>query len=433
MTDGVHQRTIARPVSFRGKGLHTGAESIVTFCPAPENTGVRFKRTDLPDCPEIPATIAHVIPTDIYRRTTIGNAQGVRVYTVEHLLATFLGLGIDNIVVEVNRSEPPFADGSALPFVETLLEAGIVEQTAARRYYVIDKPIVFAENGIEITALPSEQLIISFFADFANPLIGSQAVNFVIERDTFHHEIAPARTFCFLHEVEELQQQGLIRGGSLKSAVVIGETTILNERLRFDDEIVRHKVLDILGDLYLLGCPIKGHILASKSGHAANINFVKFLRKDATRIMNTTNRPPVFDINKILECLPHRFPFLMVDRIIELEEGKRIVGIKNVTINEPFFQGHFPQRPIMPGVLIIEAMAQVGAVVVLGTPENRGKIAYLMGVDKAKFRKPVEPGDQLRIEIEIVSARKSAGKVAAKAFVGETLVAQAGITFAIGK
>lgn len=431
MTDTIRQRTIARRVSFQGKGLHTGAESIVTFCPAPENSGVRFKRADLPECPEIPATIEYVVPTEIYRRTTIGNAHGVRIYTVEHLLATFLGLGIDNIVVEVNSSEPPFADGSALPFVETLLDAGIVEQRAARRYYVVDKPIVYSENGIEITALPSEQLIISFFVDFAHPIIGTQTANFIIEPETFHQQIAPARTFCFLHEVEELQQKGLIRGGSLKSAVVIGETTILNERLRFEDEIVRHKVVDILGDLYLLGCPIKGHIMASRSGHAANINFVKFLRKDATGIMNAANRKPVFDINKIHEYLPHRFPFLLVDRIVEMEQGKRVVGIKNVTINEPFFQGHFPQRPIMPGVLIIEAMAQVGAVMVLSTSENRGKLAYLIGVDKAKFRKPVEPGDQLRIEIEIISQRKSAGKVDGKAFVGDTLVAQAEIMFAL--
>jgi UDP-3-O-[3-hydroxymyristoyl] N-acetylglucosamine deacetylase/3-hydroxyacyl-[acyl-carrier-protein] dehydratase len=420
MTEAARQRTIARPVSFCGKGLHTGAESIITFCPAPHNTGIRFKRTDLPGCPEIPATIDHVVPTEIYRRTTIGNAHGVRIHTVEHLLATFLGLGIDNVLVEINSSEPPFGDGSALPFVETLLQVGIVEQPAARRYYVVDKPMVYSENGIEITALPSEQLIISFFVEFANPLIGIQTANFIVEPETFHHQIAPARTFCFLHEVEELQRKGLIRGGSLKSAVVIGETTILNEHLRFQDEIVRHKVVDILGDLYLLGCPIKGHILASKSGHAANINFVKFLRKETTGIMSPTNRPSVFDITKILQCLPHRFPFLLVDRIVEMEEGKRIVG-------------HFPQRPIMPGVLVIEAMAQVGAVMVLSTAENRGKLAYLVGVDKAKFRKPVEPGDQLRIEIEILSQRKSAGKVDGKAFVGETLVAEAEIMFALGK
>ncbi len=430
-----HQRTIAKAVSYSGRGLHTGEETTVRFVPAPANAGVRFRRVDLPDSPEILAEISQVVDTTSEsRRTTIG-ANGVRVTTVEHLLAAVHGLEIDNLVIEIDGGEPGELDGSSLQVAGMLRDAGIVEQRDAERAYLtIDRPIAFANWGTEIVAIPYDGFRLSFTIDYKNPLIGSQFATFDISEDTFLREIAGARTFALLSEVDAPKEHGLIKGGSLENAVVVGDGEVLSrEPLRFADEFVRHKILDLLGDLFLLGMPIRGHVISVKSGHASNVEFVRRVRQFAEEAKGPTlklrTRRPVqstLDIDAIQRIMPHRYPFLLVDRILDLEENKRVVGIKNVTVNEPFFMGHFPGHPIMPAVLILEAMAQVGGVLLLSTVDNpEGKLVYFIGIDDAKFRKPVLPGDQIRFELELLKLKGQFCKMAGKAFVDGALVAEA--------
>jgi UDP-3-O-[3-hydroxymyristoyl] N-acetylglucosamine deacetylase/3-hydroxyacyl-[acyl-carrier-protein] dehydratase len=275
------QQTLARETSISGRSLHTGEKCTITFFPAEEDSGIRFRRNDVPGKPEIPADVQNVVAADILRRTTIGNEAGVRIHTVEHILATLLGLGIDNARVELNRSEPPFVDGSARPYVEALQKAGVRAQSKPKRYHRLEKAIALRANGVEISAVPANELRVTFFVDFPGTIVGKQTAHFTITEETFSREIAPARTFCFLSEIEELQRQGLIKGGSISQAVVIGEKGILNSKLRFADEIVRHKILDLLGDLCLLGAALKAHVIAHKSGHLANVAFVQKLRKEA--------------------------------------------------------------------------------------------------------------------------------------------------------
>ncbi|MCX7918158.1 MAG: UDP-3-O-acyl-N-acetylglucosamine deacetylase [bacterium] len=432
------QRTIRQSVVYSGIGLHTGNETTVTFHPAPENYGVRFVRTDLDHAPEIPCDIDHVI--DITRGTTLGT-DSVKVHTVEHILAAVAGLSIDNLRIEVNANEPPVGDGSSIPFVEKLLEVGIVEQSAPKRYFQLKEPLWLTfSDDVYLVMLPADELKITYTVSYQHPLLKSQFASFVINNGIFTTEIAPARTFCFLHEVEALRQQGLIKGGNLNNAVVIGEDTILNDSLRFENEFVRHKILDLIGDLYLLGQPIKGHVIVVKSGHASNVKLVQRLRQLAKRqaagitIKPTPISRPVvapLDISRIQQILPHRYPFLLVDRILELEEDKRAVGIKNVTANEHFFVGHFPGHPVMPGVLLIEAMAQVAGVLMLSKSNNEGKLAYILGIDNAKFRKTVVPGDQLRFEVEVKRLKERTGKVQTYAFVEDKIVAEAELTFSL--
>ncbi|MFN0150749.1 MAG: bifunctional UDP-3-O-[3-hydroxymyristoyl] N-acetylglucosamine deacetylase/3-hydroxyacyl-ACP dehydratase [bacterium] len=430
-----HQRTLARPVSYSGRGLHTGAETTARFLPAPANSGVRFRRVDLPGSPEIPADIQHVVDTNgESRRTTIGVGPA-RVTTVEHILAAVHGLEIDNLVIELDGGEPGEPDGSAMPIVDLFREAGIVEQTDGQRsYFSIGKPIAFTNGRAELVALPHDGFRLSFTIDYDNPIIGNQYVSMEICEDTFVREIASARTFALSKEVEALKARGLIKGGSYDNAVVVGEKEVLSSTpLRYPNEFVRHKMLDLLGDLFLLGMPIRGHIIAIKSGHGANVEFVRRIRRWAEEskgpVLKLRRRGPAvpgLDINAIQRIMPHRYPLLLVDRILELEEGKRVVGIKNVSINEPFFVGHFPGHPIMPAVLIIEAMAQVGGVLLLSMVDNpEEKLVYFMGIDNAKFRKPVIPGDQLRFELELVKLKSSFCKMSGKAFVDGSLVAEA--------
>jgi UDP-3-O-[3-hydroxymyristoyl] N-acetylglucosamine deacetylase/3-hydroxyacyl-[acyl-carrier-protein] dehydratase len=451
------QRTIKKPAVCSGVGLHTGNQTRVTFASAPVGHGIVFVRTDLPDSPEIPADIDHVV--DITRGTTLKKGEA-KVHTVEHVLAALAGLELDNLRVELASSEPPVGDGSALPFVETIVKAGIEEQDSPKDYLEIETPLFYSEKdkGIDLVVVPSDDLRITFMVDYRNPALGTQYTSLVSLEKEFVDEFAPARTFCFFHELEQLYEEGLARGGSIHNALVIcdedncdakidklkkmygvkekifvGKTGILNDLpLRFPNEPCRHKALDLLGDLYLLGVPLKGHVLAARSGHAANVALVKKLREQYEKqlISNRYQKRAVgdylLDINAILEIMPHRYPFLLVDRVVDIQPRKKVVAIKNVTMNEPFFSGHFPGHPIMPGVLIVEAMAQAGGILLLNTvddPEN--KLVYFMGIDGVRFRKPVLPGDQIRFELDMVQFRRGTCKMQGKALVDGAVVAEA--------
>jgi UDP-3-O-[3-hydroxymyristoyl] N-acetylglucosamine deacetylase/3-hydroxyacyl-[acyl-carrier-protein] dehydratase len=459
-----NQRTIVRPVSMSGVGLHTGNKTTVTFKPAEPNTGIRFLRTDCENAVEIPADIEHVV--DNFRDTTLG-VGSVQIRQVEHVLAAVYGLEIDNILVEINANEPPVGDGSAMPFVKILQKAGFAEQNSPRDTLEIADTIAYAdkENGIDMVVFPSDDFRITFMVDYQNPSLGTQYTSMYSLTEEFVREFAPARTFCFLHEVEELHDRGLIQGGNLENAIVIvdrqlssaeldglvkkfhlkGEVSIGSngilggKELRFYNEPVRHKTLDLIGDLALLGVPLKAHVMAARSGHAAHVELVKMIRKVYKKKQITskyqtkpTKKGVFLDIQAIEKILPHRYPFLLVDRILDLVPRERVVGVKNVTANEPFFQGHFPGHPILPGVLIIEAMAQTGAILLLDTLGNpEAKLAYFTGIENVRFRKPVVPGDQLTMEIEMIRSRPTSFKMAGKAFVSGELVCEAEFMAAI--
>lgn len=394
-------------------------------------------RTDLPSSPEVVVGVDTAVESkDFSRRTTLGRGEA-GVGTVEHVLAALRGLGVDNVTIEIDSAEPAEPDGSCAPFVEALKSAGIVEQDAVRSYFVLKEPVGLSGDGIDLVALPYDGFRISFTIDYDHPLIGTQYASFDISEEVFEKEIAPARTFALLKDVEGLKEQGLIKGGSLDNSVVVGDDGILNEEpLRFEDEFVRHKVLDLLGDLSLLGAPLKMHVISVRSGHTSNLKLVKLIEKSLKRASKgaplgrqVREVPSSLTIDQIQKIMPHRYPFLLVDRILSIEPGRSVVGIKNVTINEPFFVGHFPSGPIMPAVLIIEAMAQVGGVMLLSMVEEPDtKLVYFMGIDKAKFRKPVVPGDQLRFELEMLKMRAKTCKMKGKAFVDDKLVAEAELT-----
>jgi UDP-3-O-[3-hydroxymyristoyl] N-acetylglucosamine deacetylase/3-hydroxyacyl-[acyl-carrier-protein] dehydratase len=453
-----NQRTIKNSCSLSGTGLHTGNKTTVTFRPSGTNTGIRFKRTDVPTCPEIPADIDHVV--DNLRDTTIGSGN-VQIRQVEHVLAAVYGLEIDNLLIELDSNEPPVGDGSAMPFVEILMKTGFTEQDSPKDFLAIEETIVYSDKarGIDMVVFPSDEFRITFMVDYQNPALGTEYTSMYSLTDEFVKEFASARTFCFLHEVEELYDQGLIQGGSLDNAVVIvdrqlndgelknlaqkfgfkedlflGANGILGgKQLRYYNEPVRHKTLDLIGDLALIGRPIKAHVMAARSGHAAHVGLVKQIRKIYKKKQFTSKyqthpaRKGVFlDSQAIEKILPHRYPFLLVDRIVDLIPGERVIGLKNVTMNEPFFTGHFPGHPIMPGVLIVEAMAQTGAILILDSIEEaEKKLAYFMSIDQVKFRKPVLPGDQLQIEVELIRSRASSYKMAGKAYVSGELVCEA--------
>jgi len=426
------QRTIQREVSHAGIGVHTGNKARLTFKPAPANHGVKFVRTDTDPPVVIEALIENV--SDVIRGTTI-SSNGVKIHTVEHVLAALMGFGIDNMIIELDANEPPVGDGSSRPFVAMLEEAGIEEQDAPKRWFEPKGPIHYCEDGVMVIVLPSNTLKISATICYERPGLDSQYCSLPINTETFVEQIASSRTFCFYHEVEHLMRNGLIKGGSLDTAVVIKDESVLSkEGLRFPNEFVRHKMLDLMGDLFLLGRPLRAHVVAIKSGHLSHIKLTRMLREKASMTESTGSPMPavthpetgqVFDIGQIMRILPHRYPFLLVDRIIEIEENERIVGLKNVTINEPFFIGHFPEQPVMPGVLIIEAMAQVGAILLLSMSGKQGNIAYFASVDKCRFRKPVQPGDQLRLEAKVIAVRSKIGKLQAAAYVGDDKVAEA--------
>jgi len=429
----------------------------MTFSPASPGHGITFVRTDLDHSPEVPADIDHVI--DLQRGTTIGIGEA-KVNTVEHVLAAIAGLEIDNLIVALDNIEPPVIDGSVKPFVDKLLEAGIEEQDAAREYLEIDTPISYSESErrVDLVVLPSDKLRITFMVDYQNPALGTQYTSLVSLKDEFAEEFAPARTFCFLSELQMLKEQNLIKGGGLDTAIVIcdngktqkdvdhlarlfgieehvpiGKSGILSDRpLRFVNEPVRHKAVDLIGDLSLIGVPLKAHVLAARSGHKANVALARMIRglyekqQFKQKYGGRTQKDAILDIRGILNIMPHRYPFLLVDRILDIEPGKRVVAIKNVTINEPFFAGHFPGHPVMPGVLIIEAMAQAGGGRMLNTVEEpEKKVMYFMGIDGARFRRPVSPGDQLRFELEMLVNRRGICKMKGRAMVDGEVVTEA--------
>ncbi|MFC1546836.1 UDP-3-O-acyl-N-acetylglucosamine deacetylase, partial [bacterium] len=430
----VKQKTIKNEIAYSGVGLHTGNNTTVVFKPAKENSGIRFIRTDIPGAPVLNASIDNVI--GVTRGTTLGTDH-TKIHTVEHIMASLCALGIDNLIIEVDSSEPPIGDGSALPFIETLKKAGIVELSDEKKYIEITQPVEYAHEDVYLLLMPADDFRISCTIDYNHPVLGTQFISFVMDEKRFIKEIAPSRTFCFDYEIETLKREGLAKGGSLDNAVVIGEKKIHNKNLRFDDEFVRHKVMDLIGDVYLVGGPIKGHILAARCGHAANIAFAKKIRESLRtkqkakpvkqEEIEQTSHGRWMDINEIKATIPHRYPFLFVDKVVIIEEQKKAIGFKNVTGNDSFFQGHFPEKPIMPGVLIVEAMAQTSCVLFLSRPDLKHKLAFFMGINDVKFRRPVVPGDILRMEVEVIRAREKGGKVFGKAYVEDKLAVQAEI------
>ncbi len=430
------QRTIGKEISYSGIGLHTGNITSVNFKPAPANSGIKFVRSDLAGRPEIAANFSNVL--GVVRGTSIGVGE-VQIHTVEHLMAAICGLGIDNLIIEINANEPPVADGSCRPFIDILEKAGVVEQDAQRNYFVVDSPINYSLNNVELIALPDDKFRISYTIEYNHPLVSVQFASFEITPEIFKKEISSARTYCFDYEIEMLKKKGLGKGGSLDNAIVIGEKNIHNkEALRYPNEFVRHKILDLIGDLYLLGCPLKAHIIAVRSGHGHNINFAKQVSQQINKKSELAAKkdasPPIgrmLDIIEIKKVIPHRYPFLLIDKVIITEEEKKAVGYKCVTVNEEFFQGHFPERPIMPGVLIVEAMAQTACVLFLSRPDLKNKLAYFMGLNETKFRRPVLPGDVLRLEVEVLRARERGGKVQGKAYVDEHLAAESEFMFSL--
>lgn len=447
----LQQQTLAKPASFSGVGLHSGNKVSMTLLPAPPNSGIIFRRVDLDSRAEIPAQVGYVAETD--RSTTLsrGNAK---VQTVEHVLAALYGFGVTNAVVELDSSEPPVADGSARQFCKMIREAGIEAQAERVEPVQVTEPIEYTHNGTVISAFPHDGFKVTCTSSDEGGRF-TQFFSVELTPETWESEIAQARTFCFYEEIEYLIKNGLIRGGSLENAIVIRDDAVLTaEPMRYREEFVRHKILDIIGDLSLVGAPLRGHIVAVKPGHAANCGL-------ARRILQQVRRPSVaaqsfsppgdtparqstqpkqpqvsdettapLDSDQIMQILPHRYPFLMVDRVTRID-GNQITAEKNVTLNEPYFQGHFPGHPIMPGVLQLEAMAQVAGILTLKQADNAGKIAYFMAADKVKWRKPVKPGDVLQIDIELLRARGKVAKAKGVCTVRGEVVSEAEITFTL--
>jgi UDP-3-O-[3-hydroxymyristoyl] N-acetylglucosamine deacetylase/3-hydroxyacyl-[acyl-carrier-protein] dehydratase len=459
----VKQKTIQNEISLTGVGLHTGKEVKMTFKPAPVNNGFTFVRVDLEGSPVIEADANYVVNT---QRGTNLEKLGVKIQTSEHVLAAFVGCDVDNVIIELNESEPPIMDGSSKFFVEAIEKAGVVEQDAERKYYVVKEVISFTDEatGSEILLMPSDEYQVTTMVDFGTKVLGTQNATMKSIAE-FKTEIADARTFSFLHELETLLDNGLIKGGDLNNAIVyvdkeISPKTIENLKvafgkdsisvkpngildnltLHYPNEAARHKLLDVIGDLALVGTRIKGKVIANKPGHFLNTQFAKKLskiikieQKNQVPVYNL-NLEPLMDIHKIMSILPHRPPFLFIDRIIEMSES-HVVGMKNVTMNEDFFVGHFPEAPVMPGVIIVEAMAQTGGILVLSTvPDPENYLTYFMKIDNVKFKHKVLPGDTLVFKCDLISPiRRGICHMQANAYANGKLVAEAELMAQIAK
>lgn len=432
------QKTIKHEVSLKGSGIHTGNPVTMTFKPLGSNMGIVFQRVDLPHKPIIKADVYSVLRAKKNpRRTTITGGEA-EIQTIEHIMATLCGMGIDNLLIELDSNEVPGLDGSSVDFVEAIKKGVPVEQGLARRTFKVNSALWAQDEDSAIAILPSQDFRISYTLSYENPVLGNQFLDIKIDASVFEKELAPARTFCLQEEADRLIKNGMGKGANYANTLVISKDGVVDNTLRFKDEFIRHKVLDLIGDLYLLGMPLKGHVIAVKSGHTLNMRLLQKIRHQmedqyrvAIRSVEGVCKDAEIDATSIMKILPHRYPFLLVDRVVSMEEGVRAVGIKNVTINDNFFEGHFPGRPVMPGVLIVEAMAQVGGVLMLSPEQNRGKLAFFMAADNVKFRKPVVPGDQLRIEVEVGKIRSKTGQVKTRALVEGEIVAEADLMFAL--
>jgi UDP-3-O-[3-hydroxymyristoyl] N-acetylglucosamine deacetylase/3-hydroxyacyl-[acyl-carrier-protein] dehydratase len=458
------QRTLAKEISLTGKGLHTGKDVIITFKPAPVNHGYKFCRVDLPGKPLIDALAEHV--TDTSRGTTLVQ-NNASVSTIEHVLAAFNGMRVDNALIELNGPEAPIMGGSAWKFVEAIKEAGIIDQKDDRNYFVVKQKITYSdeEHGVDLIVYPDDHFSVNVLIDYNSKILGNQ-YSILDSIDDFEEKISKSRTFVFFHELEPLFNSGLIKGGDLDNAIVILEKEVEqseidriaklfnrpginthtagilnNTELRYPNEPARHKLLDIMGDIALVGHPIKGKIVATRPGHYANTRLAKIIRQEMKKAISKhdipvydPSKPPIFTIEDIKKKLPHRFPFLLVDKIIALDESS-IVGIKNVTFNESFFQGHFPEEPIMPGVLLVEALAQTGGLLVLSSVEEPEKYStYFLKIDKLKFKHKVVPGDTVILKMEFADViRRGIATMFGQAFVGNTLVLEGEMTAQVVK
>lgn len=458
------QHTIKEPITISGVGIHTGQSVIMTIKPAEPNTGIVFQRIDLPGQPKVKADVDNV--TETMRSTTL-EANGAKVSTIEHLLASLVGTGIDNALIELDGDEVPILDGSAAPFVEALTRTGTQQQDAKKIYYTIDHNITFVDEkkNVEMVALPYHTYRVNTLIDFNSPVLGTQHAT-LHDISEFNHQIAPCRTFSFFHELEYLVEHNLIKGGDINNAIVVVDKPVTDDQikrlsklfnkkdvkvsdegilnnleLRFPNEPARHKLLDMVGDLALVGYPFKAHVIANRPGHASNVAFAKKIKEHIKKNKHKLEIPaynpakaPVYDIHAVENILPHRYPFLMIDKVIELDE-KRVVAIKNVTYNEPFFTGHFPGNCVMPGVLQVEALAQAGGILAIpkDDPENKYD-TYFLKIDNCKFKQKVVPGDTLILKMELINPiRRGICEMRGSIYVGDKLVTEADLTAQIVK